>query len=213
MDIKSQIKKFNIDAKGVIHVGAHLGTEIDIYRSLGIKNMILFEPIPDIFNKLTDRINNTKLIDENIRLINKALGSSIDRREMWIESANGGMSSSLLKPMFHTIQYPWITFDTKIEVDISTLDIELSQNTEVYNILNIDVQGYELEVLKGSSKSLKEIELIFLEVNAVKMYDSCSLVDEIDYFLRELNFYRRDTDWYKHEDIHTWGDAVYVKYN
>jgi FkbM family methyltransferase len=149
-------------------------------------------------------------------LVKKALGSVTCKKEMWIENTNpwvGGMSSSLLEPKYHTEQYPDIIFDKKLEIEVSTLDEELKGNESKFNILNIDVQGYELEVLKGSIKTLEHINIIFIEVNAIEMYKDCVLIDDLDKFLEQHGFIREETFWYYHKEEKTWGDAIYISKN
>jgi len=121
-----------------------------------------------------------------------------------------GMSTSLLKPSIHLEQYPHIKFNESIEVEVTTLDI-LAEEDEIvpedFNFMNIDVQGYELEVMKGASKFLPHIQFIYCEVNRAEVYEGCPMVEEIDQFLSEYNFERVDTNWAGD----TWGDALYIK--
>jgi len=73
--------------------------------------------------------------------------------------------------------------------------------------MNIDVQGFELEVLRGAKKTLKNIKWIMTEVNRDEVYENCCMVDEIDNFLLPYGLRRVETDWAGN----TWGDALYVK--
>ena len=125
---------------------------------------------------------------------------------MYIETANQGQSSSILEPGIHTRQYPHITFDNKLEVDMVRLDDFIEESTD-YNFINIDVQGYELEVMKGAVDTLKNVDYIMSEVNRDEVYINCSKVDELDSFLSDFGFSRVETTW----DGLTWGDALYVK--
>jgi FkbM family methyltransferase len=218
MNIIEEIKKRNIKPIGLIHVGAHTCLEYESYINLSVDNIILFEPIDEIFSELGENVNRVLSNNKsnkypNTILTKKGLGSEICKKEMWVENTNpwgGGMSSSLLEPKHHTEQYPDIIFDKKIEIEVSTLDEELKDNENKYNILNVDVQGYELEVLKGSVKVLENIDIIFIEVNAVEMYKDCVLIDELDDFLKLHGFIREETIWQYHNGEKTWGDAIYV---
>ena len=80
-------------------------------------------------------------------------------------------------------------------------------NTSEYNFLNIDVQGYELEVLKGATKTLENVDAMILEINRDEMYEGCPMVEDIDSFLRERNIVRAVTYW----QSESWGDGVYVR--
>ena len=72
-----------------------------------------------------------------------------------------------------------------------------------------DIQGYELEALKGMPNHLKIAEYIYLEVNFEEVYLGCSQIKDIDKFLLKFGFMRvgiRKTD-------KGWGDAIYSKNN
>lgn len=198
--------KYSLDIKGVLHIGAHFGQEFEVYVENNIKNVIFFEPVPSTYEMLKQRIG------DNAKLINVALGNTIGKINMNIETANQGQSSSILLPALHLKQYPHIKFDNKIEVDITTLDEFISSNINIdecknYNLINIDVQGYELEVFKGAKKTLEDIDYIITEVNRDIVYHDCALVEDLDKYLDKYGFKRIETTW----DGTTWGDALYIK--
>ena len=55
-------------------------------------------------------------------------------------------------------------------------------------LAKIDVQGYELEVLKGSRNILKKIKYIIIEVSENEIYTGQSLSNHIIKYLNEINF-------------------------
>ena len=57
IDLKKFLKEINLAIKGVIHVGAHKGEELNLYKSLKIKNVILFEPNPSLIKILNIKKN------------------------------------------------------------------------------------------------------------------------------------------------------------
>lgn len=193
-------KKYNLNIKGVLHIGAHVGQEFKTYNKLGIKNIMFFEPIESTFLKLKENVGN------KAELFNTALGNMIGEIEMFTETINQGQSSSILEPSYHLIQHPNIKFTGKEKVKITMLDTFI-ENKDKYNFINIDVQGYELEVFKGGSKFLNTIDYIISEVNRSELYKNCTQIDELDSFLKNYGFERVETTW----DGVTWGDALYIK--
>lgn len=189
---------------GIIQVGAHYGNEYDSLKQIS-SNMLMFEPQKEVFNILSKKLQNEK----NVILENVAVGSSKGKMTMYTEKENSGQSSSLLKPALHTVQYPGIKFNTTEEVDVITLNEYFSTNHFNYNLITLDVQGYELEVLKGATNILDKVDYILCEVNRAELYQGCPMVNEIDSFLEEYKFKREHTNW----DGYTWGDALYVKKN
>lgn len=164
---------------------------------------MMFEPLPYMFPVVEAEAKKYNI--PNLKLINKACGNHTGEIEMFVDSRNGGCSS-VLEPTLFRQQYPEIDFPGKITVPITTLDREVPSEHE-YNFLNIDVQGYELEVLKGGSKTLEKIDYVYSEVSNQQLYKDCCLIDEIDMFLSGYNFKRVQTDWIGG----TWGDALYIK--
>lgn len=207
LNFENIIRSYNMNIKGVIHIGAHYGSEFASYKKMNIENMLFFEPLSDNYKKLSTNIAQTN----KIKLVNKALGNSNRKISMYVESNNCGQSSSILKPKLHVQQYSHIIFDKQEEVDMIVLDEfmqkEYQDSKNMFNFINIDVQGYELEVLKGSEKTLEHIDYIISEVNRAELYENNVIIYELDKFLQKYQFERVETIW---EGV-TWGDALYVK--
>lgn len=208
LDYRSLKEEFGLNAKGILHIGAHFGQEYRLYKENGIKNLVFFEPLSKNFEMLKTKVPQK----EGIKLFKTALGNRTGEVEMFVETANQGQSSSVLEPDIHLQQYPHITFDSKEIVRMRTLDSFLEDSeldSSLYNVINMDVQGYELEVLKGASMFLNTIDFIITEVNRANVYKGCAQVEELDKFLLNYGFFRVVTSW---EGV-TWGDAFYVKIN
>lgn len=199
-------KKYKLNINGVIHIGAHYGQEYDVYEKYNIENLIFFEALPQTFNILKNNIGDKSINGKKPILVNNALGNDTKQIDMYVETANNGQSSSILKPNLHLIQYPWIQFNSKVKVDMIRLN-DYDFNKFDYNFINIDVQGYELEVFKGSDTILDYIDYIYTEVNFDNVYDNCVHIDDLDKFLNKYNFKRVETDCAGK----TWGDAFYIK--
>ena len=195
-------KKYGMDIKGIIHVGGHFGEEMREYISEGIKNIIVFEPLSKNFEVLGKNCQN---LNANIYGHQVALGSEEKTVEMDI-SSNNGLSSSILKPKKHLTQYKDILFNDRETVEVKLLD---NFDTQDFNFLNMDVQGYELEVLKGGKETLKKVDYVYCEVNRDEVYENNAYIEEIDDYLAEFNFKRVVVSW----DGDTWGDALYIKQN
>ena len=197
----NQIKrKYNMNITGIVHVGAHYGEEICDYIANGVSDIILFEPLSDNFNILEKNVKN---LNANIVGHQVALGSIPGNATMYV-SSNEKQSSSILKPKIHLTQYTDILFDEKETVEVNLLD---NYETDTCNFLNMDVQGYELEVLKGGIKTLEHIDYVYCEVNRDEVYENNAYIEDIDKFLSDLNFERVVVEW----TGGTWGDALYIK--
>ena len=202
MDFRQLYKKYNLNITGIIHIGAHYGDELGDYIDHGVQNIILFEPLSNNFDKLRE---NCMDLNANIEAHNVALGSKEGNATMYL-SDNDTQSSSILKPKTQIKEMPWINFEGTEEVEAKTLD---SYNIKGYNFINIDVQGYEMEVFKGGKNTLEGIDYIYSEVNKAELYEGCAQIGELDSFLGNYGFERVETYW--PEDWYNWGDALYIK--
>lgn len=203
LDFSNLLNKYNMKIEGVVHIGAHYGQEYFLYEQQKIQNIIFFEPLKDNFAVLENKLTN-----KNAVLVNKALGPENRKVIMNVEKNNKGQSSSILEPKLHLQQYPHIVFEDKEEVEMITLDSYFLHEQQLqHNFINIDVQGYELQVFKGAKNTLKFIDYIICEVNRAELYENCASVYDLDDFLSSYGFIRCETSW---EGV-TWGDALYVK--
>lgn len=189
-----------MDVKGIIHIGGHYGEEIDEYVRNGIQEIVIFEPLSDSFDVLCE---NIKDLNANIIAHQVALGPEETVATMYV-SDNEKQSSSLLKPKVHITHHPHVKFPETEEVEVKVLDdFDYTQ----YNFINMDVQGYELEVLKGAKKTLETVDYVYCEVNRDEVYEGNAYVEELDEFLSQYNMERVETSW----EGQIWGDALYIR--
>ena len=60
------------------------------------------------------------------------------------------------------------------------------------DLLKLDVQGYELEVLKGAQRALTTISAILAEINLLDIHKNVPLLDDVIIFMREKGFVAYD---------------------
>ena len=207
--MRSMLDEFKVDIKSVAHIGAHWGEELEQYIQVGIDRIVLFEPLAanckNIRTKIRDlNADRHRLEYYDIALYQTALGAEDKDEVVLAVSSNDAQSSSIMEPLVHLSQYPGITFQNKETASLKRLD---GMGLGTFDMLNIDVQGYELEVLKGAMKTLESVKLIVVEVNRAELYRGCPMIEDLDEFLAQYALERKWTDWIGG----TWGDAVYVK--
>jgi FkbM family methyltransferase len=203
LNLENIIEKYRLEIYGVLHVGGHHGEEASLYDKIGVDRAVFFEPDPRNVVVLNHVLS--KYPDRDYKICKEALGSEETTMKLYLAS-NNGASNSLLRPYKHLQQYPNIKFEHDIEVNVKPLN-KIKEKLENFNFMNIDVQGFELEVLKGASEILNHIDGIICEVNRDEVYQDCPMVEEIDEFLKEYGFERVETSW----DGLIWGDAYYHK--
>ena len=198
------IEKYELKINGISHFGAHLGQEISSYIDNGVKNIHLFEPQAEIYKALVENFK-----EFNLNFYKFGLGSAETTATLNSENQNEGKSASVLAPLIHKQLYPEIIFDKQEQIDIKVYD--LLEINDV-NFLNLDIQGFELEALKGCKESLKNIDYVYTEINRDYLYENSCLVSDLDKYLNSYNFIRAETKWGK-DGLLPWGDAFYIKKN
>jgi hypothetical protein len=141
-----------------------------------------------------------------------ALGPENGHVTMSVENhpENKGMSSSCLRQKLHTKMSPDVVFDRELVVPQRTLDSVLHEVIlpgASFDFLCMDVQGYELEVLRGAERTLTGVRAIVTEINLAELYEGCVQVGELDRHLGERGFDRVET----HMAHRWWGDACYLR--
>jgi len=194
--------EYNLNITGAITIGADVGQELDFYLQNNIYNMVFFEPRLGPFLDLQEKASKHR--NKNIQCFNIALGDKEETKNMFV--AGGGQSSSFLKPKLHLQMHPEILFNNPpLLCDIKTLD---SFNfSPLFNFIHIDVQGFELNVLKGAQQTLHNVHAISSEINVIELYEDCVLVDDLDKFLFNFGFKRIESE----VNDQGWGDALYIK--
>jgi len=190
--------------KNLAQIGAHFGQEIELFDKYEIKNIYLFEPTQKAISVLQNKI----LYKSNYQLFPIALGNKNMIHTIHLSDTNDGQSSSLLEPLLHKKVQPEIEFNNNTEIKVKKFS---SLGLKDVNFLIMDVQGYELEVLKGFGNCINSVEYIFTEVNRDYLYEDNVLINELDEFLKKNGFIRIWTSW-RTADM-PWGDAFYVKVN
>tara|TARA_B100000315_G_C14478603_1_gene541813 strand:+ start:117 stop:1082 length:966 start_codon:yes stop_codon:yes gene_type:complete len=99
--------------------------------------------------------------------------------------------SSIIKPNLEYVnnfsKSERFEIQKKIQVKTTTIDYEFKLD-KVPNFVKIDTQGSELEILKGSTKSLKSILGLEIECEFFQLYENQPLFTDIQKFLDEYNF-------------------------
>ena len=205
MDLAALFKRYTIEARGVIHIGAHEGEEMEIYARMGFKRVLFIEANPAVYQRLSRRLQGRP----GVVCILCAMSDSNGLELLHVTSNDE--SSSLLPLKRHAELYPQVKEESRILVTARRLDHllkEIGHNPADYNVLHLDIQGAELKALKGAAATLPGIDAISTEVNYEELYEGCPLVEDLDEFLEPFEFQRMFTATPAHPQ---WGDAFYLR--
>ena len=123
------------------------------------------------------------------------------------KQTNNSQSSSLLDFGTHAEDYPYVNVQEEYAVTTSCLEDVVPLDCQ-FEFINLDLQGVELQALKGLGKKIENAKWIYTEVNKKQVYKSCTMVSDLDEYLSKFNFKRVVTRWVYGKG---WGDALYVR--
>jgi len=192
----------NIKITGTLHIGAHDCEELGFYDKLGLqKSDIIW------IDAVERKVKEAQ--EKEIPNVYHALITDKDDEEIAFHVSNNVQSSSIYEFGTHAQEHPTVVYVDEIKMKSTTIDTFFERNgldASKCNFWNFDIQGAELVALKGSLKSMKYAQAIYLEVNTKELYIGCPLIEEIDTFLAEYGYKRVLTNI----TYHSWGDALYV---
>ncbi len=140
-------------------IGAHVGSRLRAWRALGAR-AVAVEPQPLLMQSLRRRYGS----DPGIALVEEAIGAAPGRATLHISS---------LTPTLTTLSLQWKTlvqedpafrgveWDRQVTVPVTTLDALIEIWGEP-RFCKIDVEGFELEVLKGLSRPLASLSFEYI---------------------------------------------------
>lgn len=204
-DLKLLINKEN---PVIIDGGANYGETADEFLSQ-FKNPTIycFEANKNLATDLVKHFMDK----DNVHVIGNALGNK--NSKVNFDISKNLPSSSFLKRSELYREYHGDLTETKetISTDMVTIDSVFKQG-ELIDLLKLDLEGYELEALKGATNTLPNVKIIMTEVWFAEGYEGAPYFSDIEVFLREKNFMLLNIyNPYTHKDMQlTAADAVFL---
>lgn len=179
------------DKKFLIDVGVNIGSVVlNFARICPHAQIFGFEPDKRSFLKATGNIGlNTY---QNLEIINKGLGETPEKVKLYrVNSENAGMNRIL--PETETVQSELFEFD---EIEIITLDdFAKERSLARVDLIKIDVEGYELHVLRGAKQVLSLYKpALFIELDDDNLRVQSASAEGLISFLEGMEYDIRRAD-------------------
>lgn len=170
-------------ANSLIDVGANKGQFSLAFRAVRPQaTIIAFEPLPDA----ADKYERLFAGDRHAKLQRAAIGATETAASFHVTDRRD--SSSLLKPGAGQREAFGVCEAETIEVAVKPLGRCIDIKALPRPILmKIDVQGAELDVLKGCA-DLEAVDFIYAELSFVELYEGQPLADEVHAYLKSRGF-------------------------
>jgi len=190
---KPDIKDFEtiLKSNGILHLDAHRGNEAGVYNWFN-KKVLWIEAIPDIYDELERNIK----YQFGQQAICALLGNK-DKENTKFYLSNNDKASSSIFDLSKDVKEKKLWAERNIKMnkfiflEMRTLDSILDEykiQSSNYNHWVLDLQGSELNCLKGAKRALKNCKSISIEVSKKEFYKGGVLWEEIRDYLTSKNF-------------------------
>ncbi len=181
-------------------IGAHVGNRVRAWRNLGAR-VVAVEPQPD-FVKLLHTLFGR---DRAVTILPTAVGERAGRARLAVSSATPTVSSlspDWIEAVVQDERFARIRWDRSVDVPVTTLD-ELITRFGEPAFCKIDVEGFEVEVLRGLSRPLRALSFEYLPPAHDQALAALDLVSRLGRY--EYNYSPIETMRYASE---AWLDAA-----
>ncbi|MDO1501070.1 FkbM family methyltransferase [Winogradskyella maritima] len=163
----------------ILDVGANFGYLSLVWAQSICANdgmVYAFEPNLEVFQCLKKSIKANGL-SERLKVVNKAVGNQNATVDIYVENATSNMMQDAKMIESHN----------SITIDMTTIDDFVKHNPiDECHLIKIDVDGIELDILKGAEQTITELRpILIVETNGMQgIYD----------YLKTLNYRLYDLD-------------------
>lgn len=186
-DATSVLANLLVDPLVVVDVGCRWGFAA-AWEALGDRCRIVgFDPDVAECERLREHYRSAP----QVRVVPLALGARSEAATLHVTKDPSG--NSLYPTVTDVVErFPALAgglVERTLPITLTTLDEWCEREGQRHvDVIKIDTQGSELEVLKGSDRTLDTVRAIEVEVEFNPLYEGVALFGDIDRFLRERGF-------------------------
>lgn len=176
--------KFTLLEIGAAIVGDNKEPFYKLLEYFPSSKIIGFEIEKDVCEKMNANA------EKGVKYYPYALGKANEKRNLYI--TQHPMCSSLYKPneslisLYNNFEAAYLKNQT--EVETISLDYFVDQNKiDAIDFIKIDVQGAELDIIKGGKKSLENVLQIVCEVEFIPHYENQPLFGDVCNYLEKYD--------------------------
>lgn len=212
-------ERWGVNPKVIVHAGGHRAEEIDGYAAAGAERVLWIEGNAELIPDLRSIVSTHPGGMDN--RVAHALLAATSGQTMTLNISNNGMSSSVLPLGTHATVHPEVKFQGTADYVTRTLD-EVAEEYGFLgaDLLELDLQAYECEALRGAERLLESCQWVYSELNCDPLYTTTDLLPELDGILVAHGFelvqvvlagcQRRDCSD-RGNRWTGWGDGIFVR--
>ena len=186
------------EAPTILEIGCNDGTHTLWFLEMFARPTVYcFEPDPRAIARFKANVGERPnvhlaeiaLSDHNGEVAFYQSGGQRDDEQTRAMPEGWDQSGSTRQPKEHLTVYPWVTFEQKIAVTASTLDAWCEEHgIGAIDFIWMDVQGAEMDVLRGGRSTLAKTRFIYAEYSDYELYAGQATLGELTKYLKKLDF-------------------------
>ena len=164
----------------VLDIGANIGSYSEAIRKFAPQSTVFaFEPSSVARKSLEDRF----IADSSVTVFPFALGNKNSKETLWTDTPGSGLASLTQR----RLEPFGIDFSESESVEVITLDSWVSSAKVVPSLIKIDVEGHELDVLKGGFNTLALAQVVQFEFGGCNI-DTRTFFQDFWYLFSQAGF-------------------------
>ena len=178
------------NTENILDVGGHHAEfyKAFIKNNINFSSYMIFEPFPESF-EIINKIKDSRLKKFNLGVGEKKSSMTFNVSEWETSNTFSEVDVNTFKNKLKKVIYGTDPYITKLEVQVDSLDNICLKLEKTFDVLKIDVEGFELNVLKGANLLLSSnlIRYIVIEIQKEGSYLDYSPL-EIEKYLDNKGF-------------------------
>lgn len=178
------LQALGIEPRTIIDAGANVGqfarAATETYPRARI---IAFEPLPDVAEKMVSNLRDRPRVELRAQALGGFDGTVTLRRNEY------SPASSVLRLRSDAAESFNLLERDSMQVPVVRLDTALrGADLESPVLLKLDLQGYELEALRGAEETLTRTRHVLVEIGLQPMYEAEPTFEDVYAFMRSAGF-------------------------
>lgn len=169
------LRSAGYDPSFVVDIGAYHGEWTRAFKKIYPSAQVVMVEAQEKKRPLLDKVCSEL---ENVSCQTALLGASSGKKVTFCEMETGSSVYEELSSVARTF----------VEKNLVSLDDLLKEERRPVDFLKLDVQGYELEVLRGAARVMSQAHFVLLEVSVLPYNKSAPLVGDVMRFMGERHF-------------------------